>query len=255
MHGWRLVCHNEFDGPWNMAIDEVMLSLRARKAVPDTLRLYRFEPSSVTIGYFQSAQESVNLAACDEHGLQVVRRPTGGGAVYHDTDGEITYAVVASKDDPLIPDDIAKSYETICKGIVLAMRSLGLEAEFEPVNDVSVKGRKVSGSAQTRRHGAVLQHGTVMYDTNIDVLASVLPVPLEKLTDKGVLRIEERVTTISRALGREVRYDEVMDALVKGFAEALNASLRKGVLTDQELQLAEKLVRTKYAQDSWNFMV
>lgn len=238
-----------------MAIDEAMLLLRAQEAVPDTLRLYRFKASAVTIGYFQSARESVNLEVCDRLGLRVVRRPTGGGAVYHDAEGEIIYAVVASEDNPLISDDIAKSYETICKGLVLAIKSLGLEAEFEPVNDVNVKGRKVSGSAQTRRGGVVLQHGTLMYDTDIDVLASVLPVPLEKLTDKGILRIEERVTTISRALGREVSYAKVIEALKRGFAKALDASFRKGVLMDRELQLAGKLVETKYGRDAWNFVI
>ena len=253
MRPWRLVYLSEYDGYWNMAIDEAMLILRARNRIPNTLRLYVFKPSAVTVGYFQSPMEEVNIDYCKKHGIAIVRRITGGGAVYHDERGEVTYAVVVDERDA--PKDIIESYKFFCGGLVEALRVLGLAAEFRPINDILISGRKVSGSAQTRRRGAILQHGTLMYDTDISVLAVVLKVVPEKLKDKGVSKLEERVITVSKALGRKVGRDEVAKAMIKGFSKALGVDFEEGELTREELELAEKLVREKYSLDKWNFMV
>jgi len=250
---WRLIYLNEYDGYWNMAIDEAMLMLRSQGKIPNTLRFFVFRPSAVTIGYFQSAEEEVNLDFCRKHEIEVVRRITGGGAVFHDENGEITYSIVVSEADA--PRDILKSYELYCRGIVYALEELGLKAEFKPINDVVVNGKKVSGSAQTRRRRVVLQHGTFMYNTDIGTLAVALKIVPEKLKDKGARSLEERVTTASKALGRPVGRDEALRALIKGFKRALNVEFEEAELTREELELAEKLVRDKYSRDEWNFMV
>jgi len=253
MRPWRLVYLNEYDGRWNMAIDEAMLILRARNRIPNTLRLYVFKPSAVTVGYFQSPMEEVNIDYCKKRRIAIVRRITGGGAVYHDERGEVTYAIVVDERDA--PKDIIESYRFFCGGLVEALKVLGLAAEFRPINDILISGRKVSGSAQTRRRGAILQHGTLMYDTDISVLAVVLKVVPEKLKDKGASKLEERVITVSKALGRKVGRDEVVKAMIKGFSKALSVDFEEGELTREELELAEKLVREKYSLDKWNFMV
>lgn len=253
MSVWRLIYLNEFDGYWNMAIDEAMLLMRSQGKIPNTLRLYIFKPSAVTIGYFQSAEEEVNLDFCRKHGIEVVRRITGGGAVFHDENGEITYSIVVGLSEA--PRDILKSYELYCKGIVYALEELGLKAEFKPINDVIVYGRKISGSAQTRKRRVLLQHGTFMYNTDIGTLAISLKIVPEKLKDKGATKLEERVITASKALGRTVSRDEALNALIKGFKRALNVNFIESSLTNEELELARKLVEEKYSRDEWNFMV
>ncbi|MCS7386756.1 MAG: lipoate--protein ligase family protein [archaeon GB-1867-005] len=253
MSEWRLIYLNEFDGYWNMAIDEAMLIMKSKGKIPNTLRLYRFTPSAVTIGFFQSPKEEVNIEFCRKNGIEIVRRITGGGTVYHDENGEITYSIVVSEKDA--PKDILRSYELFCSGIVKALERLGLKAEFHPINDVLVSGKKISGSAQTRRRGVVLQHGTLMYNTDISTLAVTLKVIPEKLKDKGVTKLEERVTTISKALSRHVSRDEVVQAMIEGFAEALQVKFHHDELTSEELELAEKLMKEKYSKDEWNFMV
>ena len=235
---------------WNMAVDEAMMELRRQGKVPNTLRLYVFRPSAVTIGYFQKISEAVDLEYAEAKGIPVVRRPTGGGSVYHDENGEVTYSVVTIVGE--VPADIEESYRVICAGIVYALEELGLEAEFVPVNDVIVRGRKISGSAQLRRGHAVLQHGTLMYATDLETLARVLKAPKEKLASKGVRSILERVTTVSRELGRRVTREEVVDAMVKGFSRALGVDFVEGELTREELELAEKL-REKYRSREWTF--
>lgn len=253
MGEWRLIYLNEFDAHMQMAIDEAMLILRSKNEIPNTLRFFVFKPSAITIGYFQSITEEVDLDFCRKHGISVVRRITGGGAVFHDENGEITYSLVVSEEEA--PKDIIKSYELYCKGLVLALMKLGLPAEFKPVNDVVVFGKKISGSAQTRKRGVVLQHGTFMYDTDIGTLAVALKIVPEKLKDKGVSKLEERVITVSKALGRKVTRDEALQALIDGFKEALNVQFFEDQLTREELELARKLVEEKYSRDEWNFMV
>lgn len=235
----------------NMAMDEALLLLRGLGVIPDTLRLYVFKPSAVTIGYFQSVSKSVNLDFVMKNNIAVVRRPTGGGAVYHDSEGEITYAIVASAD--FVPSDLVNSFKFLAGGVVEAARALGVPAEFKPLNDVVAAGKKFSGQAQLRRLGAVLQHGTFMYGTNLDVLAKSLLVPAIKLKDKNVSSIKERVTTISEYLGKRVSKEEALEALIKGFKKALNVELVEDSPKESELTLAKSL-EWKYTSRNWTFL-
>lgn len=248
---WRLIID---DGPasWQMALDEALFILKDRKRekMPNTLRLYVMKPSAVTIGYFQKIREAVNLRYAEEMGIPVVRRITGGGAVLHDQEGEITYSVVVSSKD--VPENIVESYKLICSGIVETLKTFGLKAEFLPINDVLVRGKKISGSAQVRGYEAVLQHGTLMYNTNLELLAKILVVPKEKLASHGVKTLMERVTTISKALGREVSREEVMKSLKKGFEVALGITLKEDKLSREEVELAGELEK-KYLSREWNF--
>lgn len=246
---WRLII-DENNVYRNMAIDEALLILKDREAIPNTIRLYVFNPSAVTIGYFQRVDDSVNLEFLKANNIDFTRRISGGGSVYHDANGEITYSVIASISD--ISYNISESYRIICSGIINAIGEFGLKAEFVPINDVVINGRKVSGSAQSRRKSALLQHGTLMYRTDLNILASTLKAPKEKLRDHKATSIFERVTTISNELGRVVGKDEVINALIKGFSKALNADFVRGWYTDEEVELANKLV-SKYKSDEWIF--
>ncbi len=249
MAKWRLII-NEGDVYWNMAFDEAMLLFRERGLVPNTLRLYVFKPSAVTIGYFQRVFDAVNLDYLSSKGIPFTRRITGGGSVYHDEFGEVTYSVVASIDD--ISRDVLESYKIICSGLVYAIKRLGLSAEFKPINDVVIGGKKVSGSAQTRKKNTLLQHGTLMYNTDIAALANCLRAPKEKLAAHGVKSILERVTTLTRELNRVVSKDEVIKALVDGFSEALDVDFVVEKPTSGELELASRLV-DKYKSREWVF--
>ena len=242
---------DEGDGAYNMALDEAMLILRSVNVIPDTLRLYVFKPSTITIGYFQSINESVNEDFIKSRRIPIVRRPTGGGAVYHDTYGEITYSIIISEDK--VPRDYVESFKFLAKGVIRAARILGAPAEFKPLNDGVIAGKKFSGQAQLRRLGVVLQHGTFMYATDIDTLAQSLLAPKLKLKQKGVRVIKERVITISNYVGRKISRDEALEALIRGFSEALKAKLMEGSLTEVELQLASSL-KWKYLSKAWTYL-
>jgi lipoate-protein ligase A len=250
---WRLIGIETHDAYTNMAIDEALMRLRAVGRAPNTIRLYKWRPSAVSIGFFQSVEEEVDVGACAELGVDVVRRMTGGGAVYHDSEGELTYSLVVDAGNPKVPPDFLGSYRVLCDGIVRGLRSLGLDARFHPVNDVVVGGRKISGSAQTRRMGAILQHGTVLIRADVSKMFRVLRVPDEKLRDKMISAAHERVTSIERELGRGVGFEEVFEALRRGFEEALGIALEGGSLSEEERSLAMEL-RGKYSSREWTYM-
>jgi len=253
MERWRLLDLYVADAYTQMAMDEAILKAVSEGKSPNTIRLYRWKPSAVSIGYFQSVEEEVDLKACRRLGVDVVRRITGGGAVYHDYNGEITYSLIAPESDPRIPRDIPESYGVICNCLVKALRHLGLEAEFRPVNDILIGGRKVSGNAQTRRRGVVLQHGTILIDCDVKRMFTVLKVSEEKMRDKLIKAVEERVTSLRRELGRPISFMEVRDALVEGFEEGLKIELESGEPSEHELKLMEEL-RERYRSREWLFL-
>ncbi|MFX1485863.1 MAG: biotin/lipoate A/B protein ligase family protein [Promethearchaeota archaeon] len=253
MEEWRLIDLGVFSGPMTMAIDEAVLRSVARGKSPATLRLYRWNPSTVTVGYFQSVRDEVNLKACRELEVDVVRRITGGGAVFHDYRGEITYSIIVEENNPKIPKDIMESYELIGQGIVAGLRDLSLRAEFKPINDIIVNGRKISGNAQTRRQSVFLQHGTILVDFDPEEMFKVLKVSKAKISDKLIQSVKERVTSIRNELRRRVTFGEVRTALIKGFREALQIGFKEGSLSNQELESARKLRNEKYSNEKWNF--
>jgi lipoate-protein ligase A len=234
-----------------MAIDEAIMRARIEGKVPDTVRLYAFSPSSVTIGRFQSVVHDVNLDEARRLGIPVVRRITGGGSVFHDEFGEITYSIVVGEDQHPALRNVEESYRYLAGPLVDALQELGLNAGFSGLNDIVANGKKISGSAQTRRKGVILQHGTFMYSTRVEVLGKVLRVSKEKLKDKGVSSIWERVTTLERE-GIKLTRGKAYELLKGSFENAFR--LEESELTDYELELVEKLVEEKYGNPEWNEM-
>jgi lipoate-protein ligase A len=242
-----------------MAIDEAILRARITNIAPNTLRLYRWNPSAVSVGKFQTLESEVHFESCKERGVDAVRRITGGGAVYHDSENEITYSVVARKED-LQATDLASVYARIYSGLVEALRILGVIADFNEGTEricpnLSVNGRKISGSAQCHKAGVVLQHGTLLLKVDLEKMFTFLRAPGGKTCTEIVDIAERKITSVSGELGREVSVGEVTRALAQGFRETLDVEFVHEKPTANELFAAEGLVRDKYATDSWNLHV
>ena len=243
---WRVIPLHVTDAFTAMAIDEAVTETVANSMQP-TIRFWRWQPSAVSIGYFQSINDEVSLDACKELSVDVVRRRTGGGAVYHDYHGEITYSVIAP--EWMFPKGIHESYNLICGLIIAGLKQLGIEAQFIPINDIVVNGKKISGNAQTRRNGVLLQHGTILYDLDVRKMFSLLKVSQEKISDKMIKAVEERVTRLLNF--GNFSMDEVYQALLKGFTDG--KAWEFGKLTEQEFSRAEELARNRYKTQEWNF--
>lgn len=254
---WRLLKLETYNAFMNMAIDEALMKARIENHVQNTLRFYCWKPSAVSIGRFQNIEKEVELDNCRKHGVDVVRRITGGGTVYHDVEDEITYSVVANKKDLEAPD-ITAVYAKIYAGLAEAVKILGLRADFNKGNvktcpNLMVKGKKISGSAQSHKKGVVLQHGTLLVDVDLQKMFTSLRVPWARTCMEVVGVAERKITSIKKELGRHVSIEEAKKALVKGFQKALNMKLVRGELTLYEKELSEKLCKEKYATDNWNF--
>ncbi|MBU4077617.1 MAG: lipoate--protein ligase family protein [Euryarchaeota archaeon] len=245
---WRVVELETHDAYLNMALDEAISEGIMNGSSPPTIRFYTWKPGAVSIGCFQSMKDEVNLQTCRELGVDCIRRWTGGGAVYHDPKGEITYSLIAPASS--FPKNIIKSYEVICGWIVDGLKTLGIDAEFSPVNDIIVKGKKISGSAQTRRGGVLLQHGTILYDLDLATMFGVLNVSKQKITDKMILSAQERVTSISAH--RNVDKIDVYKALVKAFIDGKDYEL--GTWSRDELARARELSEKKYKSEEWIYL-
>jgi lipoate-protein ligase A len=182
----------------------------------------------------------------------VVRRFTGGGAVYHDA-GNLNYAISLKKGHPLVPDaDLQLVFRKLSVGAVEGLRSLGVNAEFQPVNDIQVEGKKVSGAAGSIRWGAVFHHGCILVASDLAILGRVLNVPQVKLADRHVASVQKRVTTIRDELGRDVATKDVRDGIIRGIQDSYNVRLEEGPLTKSEVSMAKELFDTKYSRSAWN---
>lgn len=229
-----------------MAIDEAISSLVKEGLSPPTIRFYRWSPGAVTIGCFQCVYDEADLDACRRLGIDFVRRATGGGAVYHDPAGEITYSVIAP--ESFFSKDIRESYREICSCIIAGLAKLGIDAAFRPINDVIVGGRKVSGSAQMRRQGVLTQHGTILYGLDRNTMFSALKPSKLKLSDKPAASFGDGVACIQELCGASM--EEVYDALLHGFTEGKDWEF--GELSEQE-EARVKDVAWKYGSYEWNF--
>ena len=244
-----------------MAIDEAMLCARIAGTAPATVRFYGWSSPTVSLGYGQLLDGTVDRRACHRLGVGLVRRPTGGSAILHETPAaELTYAVVARRDDFPGGDDVLETYRVLGEGLRAGLRRLGVDAELVPLArarragsapafcfaragayELAVGGRKLVGSAQRRQGGAFLQHGSLLLDADPERLGAVFPG-----LDRGA-----GLATLGDALGRVPAFDEAVAALTAGLAQGLGRSLSPGGLESGEAEDVERLVREKYGREDW----
>ena len=265
---WRLLETGLADGASNMAIDEAILRAVAEGESRPTLRFYGWQPPCLSIGYSQSLEDDIDVDKCREAGMGLVRRATGGRAILH-TD-ELTYSIAVPALEKRVMGGVVESYRRLSQGLMAGLCLLGLEVgqaeamKEKPADhsaacfdvpshyEITVRGRKLVGSAQARRQRAVLQHGALPLTGDVTRLASYLRLSDdERIALRAELR--RRAITLEEALGRAVPAREVAEALAQGFARALNLHLEPGKLTHQEQALARQLREEKYADDGWGF--
>jgi lipoate-protein ligase A len=265
---WRLIVSGFADGATNMAIDEAILQAVSEGLVPPTLRFYGWEPPCLSLGLNQSVQEEIDLEECRKAGIDIVRRPTGGKAILHYQ--ELTYSVVLPSSHPLAGTGVLDSFRRISYGLLRGLEILGLRPYqaipdrqdylsspvcFEAPSDYEIEcaGKKVIGSAQLRRKGAILQHGSIPLKGDIAAIAHFL-----RLGSRERQALEERIrlraSTLSELLGREVTFDEAAAAFIRGFREAFNLLLAPSSLTQFEEEQAASL-RKKYTSEEWTFKI
>ena len=236
---WRLILDPPLPGKKNMEKDlEIMEEVSAGES-PPTLRLYRWFPPAVSLGYFQDEREVIDMQACREAGVDVVRRPTGGRAVLHFH--ELTYSIIVPEVHPFINNGgVMDAYRSISRGIITAFNLLDILATLTPEEEgraglapgscfdtpsayeVQVNGRKVVGSAQLRRDGIVLQHGAIIFKLPVELYQKVLKKDYQKAEMKKQVELGEKAAGL-HDLGYGISYEKMTRALVKGFSMVIPA--------------------------------
>jgi lipoate-protein ligase A len=257
---WRLLVTEPADGATNMAIDEAIFRGRLAGASPPTVRFFAWRPPTVSLGYGQPLDRHVDIAACRALGVGLVRRPTGGSAIYHDgPERELTYSVVATADDLGGATDLLETYRWIGRALLRGLTALGAPAKMVPVApagasapafcfartgawEIEIDGRKVVGSAQRRQGGAFLQHGAVLLGVDPARLARIFPTTRDPLAT---------LTTLEAALGRRPAFDEVAAALAAAFEAEHALALVPDGLDGDEAARVDALVGGRYATEAW----
>ncbi len=256
MDTWRLLPLETNNAFMNMAIDEAILNARIAGQAPNTLRFYRWQPSAVSIGKNQNPENELYLDACKQQGIDVVRRVSGGGTVYHDFEGEVTYSVTAQT-AVFGTGDITAVYFKIYEAITDALRLLGVPADFSSGDakncpNLTVKGKKISGSSQTITRGVVLQHGTILRSVDLPKMFTLLKLKDASCTQAADIA-KRKITSIQNELGHQISPETIANALAQGFKAILKIQLEPNELTQTERETANKLYKQKYITKEWTF--
>ena len=235
-----------YSEPVHHAIDQIMLEQVEKGLRGPTLRFWYREKPAIPIGRFQSYRDEVDHDFVVDNDIKVVRRITGGGAMFVEPEKVITYSMYLPSDK--VPDSFRESYEELDSWVVRALIRIGVTAEHEPLNDIVCPDGKIGGSAQLRKQKSVLHHATLNYNIDIERMLRCLRIGKDKISDKAVKSAEKRVAPISAETDLSVQ--EVVEELKKGF-ESENDAVRTS-LDEDVRQEAFELAKNKFSRDSWN---
>ena len=243
----RLIINKNCSAAFNMAADEYLLDF---EKLP-TVRLYTWEKPSISIGRFESIKDVVDLESCQKNNISIVRRITGGGSVFHDQ--EITYSITIFEN--LFPQlkDLHQSYQFINQAIINALKNIGLKADFVPLNDLVVNGKKISGCAQTRRKNKILQHGTVLISVDFKKMFSYLKVSQVKISDKKIKDVSQRVTSISQELKNIIDPEILINSLIFGFTENFKFEFVEKNFSKTETKCIKKIIDKRFSNKLWTY--
>lgn len=265
---WRAILSESGIGTWNMALDEALLkSASSRQSLP-TLRLFRWDPATLSLGFAQSILE-VDQMALNQQGWGLVRRPTGGRAILH-TD-ELTYSVTAPLDDPLLSGTLLESYRKISLALLTGLEFLGVKAVgdreyhnqisgnnlnpvcFEtPSNyEITAAGKKLIGSAQARKYGGLLQHGSLPLYGDLTRITQVFKYEDEISRIAAAEKLTAHAVTLENVSGRTFSWQTAAEAFIAGFSKVFEINFEISQPTNSEIQLALELERTKYGAIEW----
>jgi len=243
---WRLLPAVARTPLMNMALDEVLVERVGSGERPPTLRVWGWSAPCVVLGRFQSVRNEVNEDAAARHGVEIVRRISGGGAMFIEPRGAITWSLYAPM-SMTAGMTFAESYRFFDAWVVDALRELGIDAWYAPLNDITSAAGKIGGAAQARRGGAVLHHTTMAYDMNVPLMLEILRIGKEKMSDKGVTSADKRVAPLRQQteLPREV----ILQHMIEQFRQRFG--IQEDSLVPSELAEAEKRAREKFGARDW----
>jgi lipoate-protein ligase A len=251
---WRFISLDVRNGYWNMALDEAVLNAVISRKSRNTVRFYKWEPSTASIGRNQSLSAEIDMKFTEKKGFNVVRRITGGGAVFHDNQGEITYSIICPIKflEDLNAIKVLDQFEIITQGIVAGLNNYGLIPKKGVIHcpAIFLDGKKFSGNAQVRKKGHILQHGTILLEIDPELMYSVLKAPEQVGKSRMIRSVRAKCIGIKDQL-QDYNEEQFLKALKLGFEHTLGIKLEEGNFSEYELRTAEQLVKEKYSNKNW----
>ncbi|QEE16230.2 biotin/lipoate A/B protein ligase family protein [Promethearchaeum syntrophicum] len=259
---WRYIPFGKFSGPKNMAIDETLLnSVIAGKSL-NTIRFYQWIPTTASIGMHQSYSAEIDENAAKSQNIDIVRRISGGGAVLHESLGEITYAVICRLEDlpkiekpqHIFDDSISKRYKVILEALACGIEKLGMAINIGKIHCPALftDGKKISGNAQIIRKNVLLQHGTILLKVFPERMYEILRAPEGKSYTYMVNSVRSKVTGImQQSKDLEFNYGDIVSVMKTGFEEVFNIALEKVPFSPEEEAEIDSLSKNKYENEKW----
>ena len=250
-YDWQIIHGADYPPVLQMALDQVLSEEVGAGRRQPTLRIWEWNEPGVVIGSFQSVKNEVDLESAKKHGFQVVRRVSGGGAMFMEAGSVITYSIYAPTD--LVHGmTFADSYAFLDEWVITALKSLGIDASYQPLNDITSPSGKIGGAAQKRLGtGAVLHHVTMSYDMDGDRMVEVLRIGREKMSDKGTKSANKRVDPLRSQTG--LSRAAIIERMEQTFTRLYGAT--PDDVTPAELARAQQLVEEKFATEEWLYRV
>lgn len=264
MRQWRLLYDQPLPGARNMAVDEALLRAVGRGDSPPVLRFYAWEPWCLSLGYGQPDID-VDWDSLHAQGWQAVRRPTGGRAILHAD--ELTYSLILPGDHPLAAGNVVESYRRLSEALLAGLHQLGVQPQALPMveahhngpvcfetpshYEITAGGRKLVGSAQLRRAGAVLQHGSLPLGGDPATICLALAFPDAAAREAAMARVRERATTLAAVVGQAVSFASTANAIQRGFESVFGITLQADQLAAGEADDAARLCETVYSRIDW----
>ena len=258
---WRYIENDSVSASCGLATDEYLVDThipaRSDYGHGCILRLYTYRDHCVVLGRFQDAESEVDLLECKKLGVEVNRRITGGGTIIMGR-SQLGVAIIippgganGSRGNN-VPFQTRKVFEDYARGIIEALSLLGIQSEFRPKNDVLVRGKKIAGlAACVQENGNALFHASILLDIDTRLMASVLKIPFEKISDKEITEVDDRLTTVNRESKEKVTIDRLKRLLKTGFENAFQMKLHNEPLADFEIMGIKTLERKRYLTDEW----
>jgi lipoate-protein ligase A len=249
---WRYIADDGVTASFGLAADEVITQRQGTAATPPTVRLYTYASHAALVGRFQRARSEVRLGACRARGIAVNRRPTGGGAIIMGADQLGVAIMMPAGAEPRSYERVRELFQRFSAGLVDALAKLGVDAQYRRKNDLEVQQRKIAGlGLYFDPAGGLLFHASLLVDLDIPLMLAVLNTPFEKISDKEIRTVAERVTTVRRETGRGVGLDEVRALIRDGYERALGVELVAGGFTADEREAISRLERERYLTAAW----
>jgi lipoate-protein ligase A len=269
---WRFLNTAFGNAFFNMAADEQLVSSVSEGKSAPIVRVYGWDPAAISFGYAQRIGKEVNLEEAAKRGIDIVRRPTGGRAVLHSN--ELTYSVICPSDNPIIGGNISTVYRAISECLIAGLRTLNVDAQLEPrrsrvpsprgknvtspcfsstsQHEITVRGKKLVGSAQRRIGDMILQHGSLLIGPEHKQVIELMAPGHERLKSAYAGQLESRTISLEEAGHTDLSFEKLADALRKGFGGVLKVHMSDIPLTAEERSGIDELISTKYGTPEWN---